>query len=44
MLSTLRAEIGSLDQVAHILKVFGMVRVVPGFDDLAAGGHPRASP
>jgi enamine deaminase RidA (YjgF/YER057c/UK114 family) len=39
MLSTLRAEIGSLDQVAQILKVFGMVNVAPGFDDLAAGGQ-----
>jgi|SRR5689334_5207800 enamine deaminase RidA (YjgF/YER057c/UK114 family) len=38
MLSTLRAEIGSLDQVARILKVFGMINVAPGFDDLAAGG------
>ena len=33
MLSTLRAEIGSLDQVAQILKVFGMVNVAPGFTD-----------
>jgi len=39
MLSTLRAEIGSLDQVAQILRVFGMVNVAPGFDDLAAGGQ-----
>jgi enamine deaminase RidA (YjgF/YER057c/UK114 family) len=39
MLSTLRAEIGSLDQVAQILKVFGMVNVASGFDDLAAGGQ-----
>ncbi len=31
MLSTLRAEIGSLDQVAQILKVFGMVNAAPGF-------------
>ena len=38
MLSTLRAEIGSLDQVAQILKVYGMINVAPGFDDLAAGG------
>ena len=38
MLSTLRAEIGSLDQVAQILKVYGMIIVAPGFDDLAAGG------
>ena len=39
MLSTLRAEIGSLDQVAQILKVFGMVNVTPGFADGAAGVH-----
>ena len=37
MLSTLRAEIGSLDQVAQILRVFGMVNVAPGFVDGAAG-------
>ena len=37
MLSTLRAEIGSLDQVAQILKVFGMVNVAPGFADGAGG-------
>jgi enamine deaminase RidA (YjgF/YER057c/UK114 family) len=39
MLSTLRAEIGSLDQVAQILKVFGMVNVAPGFVDGVAGVH-----
>jgi enamine deaminase RidA (YjgF/YER057c/UK114 family) len=37
MLSTLRAELGSLDQVAQILKVFGMVNVAPGFVDGADG-------
>lgn len=31
MLATLRAEIGSLDQVAQILKVVGMVNAAPGF-------------
>lgn len=31
MLSALRAEIGSLDQVAQILKVAGMVNTAPGF-------------
>ena len=36
---TPRAEIGSLDQVARVLKVFGMVNVASGFDDLAAGGQ-----
>ena len=35
MLSTLRTEIGSLDQVVSILKVFGMVNVAPGFVQLA---------
>ena len=30
-----RAEIGSLDHVTSILKVFGMVNVAPGFGDLA---------
>jgi enamine deaminase RidA (YjgF/YER057c/UK114 family) len=39
MLATLRSEIGSLDRVAQILKVFGMVNVAPRFDDLAAGGQ-----
>jgi enamine deaminase RidA (YjgF/YER057c/UK114 family) len=39
MLSTLRAEIGSLDQVAQILTVFGMINVAPGFADGAAGVH-----
>src|SRR5690348_5336842 len=37
MLSTLRAEIGSLDQVAQILKVYGMINVAPGFADGADG-------
>jgi enamine deaminase RidA (YjgF/YER057c/UK114 family) len=35
MLASLRAEIGSLDRVTSILKVFGMVNVAPGFGDLA---------
>jgi enamine deaminase RidA (YjgF/YER057c/UK114 family) len=35
MLSFLRREIGSLDYVTSILKVFGMVNVAPGFRDLA---------
>ncbi len=39
MLSTLRAEIGSLDQVAQILKVFGMVNVAPGFVDWPRTAH-----
>ncbi len=36
MLSTLRIEIGSLDRVASILKVLGMVNVAPGLDQLAS--------
>jgi enamine deaminase RidA (YjgF/YER057c/UK114 family) len=39
MLSALRAETGSLDQVAQILKVPGMVNVAPGFADGVAGVH-----
>lgn len=39
MLSTLRAEIGSLDQVAQILKVIGMINVAPGFVDGTGGVH-----
>ena len=35
MLSTLRIEIGSLDRVASIIKVFGMVNVSHGFVQLA---------
>src|SRR4051812_33206672 len=34
LMSTLRAELGSLDNVASILKVNGMVNVVPGFTDI----------
>ena len=34
LLSTLRAELGSLDNVASILKVNGMVNVAPGFIDI----------
>jgi enamine deaminase RidA (YjgF/YER057c/UK114 family) len=32
MLATLQAELGSLDRIGRILKVFGMVNVAPGFD------------
>ena len=35
-LATLRAEIGSLDQVKRIVKVFGMVNAAPDFRE-----HPR---
>src|SRR3712207_6260844 len=34
LLSTLRAELGSLDAVAAVLKVTGMVNVAPGFTDI----------
>lgn len=33
LLSALRAEIGSLDRVRSVLKVFGMVNCAPGFTD-----------
>jgi enamine deaminase RidA (YjgF/YER057c/UK114 family) len=36
LLSALREEIGSLDRVRSILKVFGMVNVAPGFVDTPA--------
>jgi enamine deaminase RidA (YjgF/YER057c/UK114 family) len=32
ILATLEHELGDLDQVARIVKVFGMVNVAPGFD------------
>jgi enamine deaminase RidA (YjgF/YER057c/UK114 family) len=32
MLATLEAQLGSLDRIDRILKVFGMVNVAPGFD------------
>lgn len=32
MLATVRAELGSLDRVAQIIKVFGMVNCAPGFN------------
>jgi enamine deaminase RidA (YjgF/YER057c/UK114 family) len=36
MLSTLRREVGSLDAVASVLKVFGMVNSAPGFTQAPA--------
>ncbi len=36
MLSSLRAEVGSLDRVTSILKLFGMVNCAPGFVNMAA--------
>ena len=35
-LATLRAELGSLDRVSRILRVFGMVNVAPGFNQTPA--------
>ena len=32
ILATLRAELGDLDRVRRIVKVFGMVNVAPGFN------------
>ena len=32
MLATLQAELGSLDRIERVIKVFGMVNVAPGFD------------
>jgi enamine deaminase RidA (YjgF/YER057c/UK114 family) len=32
LLATMRAELGDLDRVRRIVKVFGMVNVAPGFD------------
>jgi enamine deaminase RidA (YjgF/YER057c/UK114 family) len=32
ILATLRSELGSLDRVERIVKLFGMVNVAPGFD------------
>jgi enamine deaminase RidA (YjgF/YER057c/UK114 family) len=36
ILSTLQAELGDLDRIAKILKVFGMVNVAPGFNQTPA--------
>lgn len=36
ILATLRAELGSLDRIARIVKVFGMVNVAPGFTQTPA--------
>jgi enamine deaminase RidA (YjgF/YER057c/UK114 family) len=32
ILATLQAELGNLDRIERIIKVFGMVNVAPGFD------------
>lgn len=36
MLATVQAELGSLDRVAQVVKVFGMVNVGDGFDQMPA--------
>ena len=36
ILATLRAELGDLDRIARIVKVFGMVNVAPGFNQTPA--------
>ena len=36
MIATMRAELGDLDRVRRIVKVFGMVNVGTGFDDTPA--------
>jgi enamine deaminase RidA (YjgF/YER057c/UK114 family) len=36
ILATLQAELGDLDRVERIVKVFGMVNVAPGFDQTPA--------
>jgi enamine deaminase RidA (YjgF/YER057c/UK114 family) len=36
VLATLKAELGDLDRIERIVKVFGMVNVAPGFDQTPA--------
>ena len=36
ILATLESELGDLDRVERIVKVFGMVNVAPGFDQTPA--------
>ena len=36
ILATLRAELGDLDRIERIVKVFGMVNVAPGFNQTPA--------
>ena len=36
LLATVRSELGDLDRVARIVKVFGMVNVAPGFNQTPA--------
>lgn len=34
MLSTLKLEVGTLDRVSRVVRLFGMVNVAPGFDQM----------
>ena len=36
ILATLQSELGDLDRIDRIVKVFGMVNVAPGFDQMPA--------
>jgi len=36
MLATMRAELGDLDRIRRVVKVFGMVNVAPGFNQTPA--------
>jgi enamine deaminase RidA (YjgF/YER057c/UK114 family) len=36
ILATLQSELGDLDRIDRIVKVFGMVNVAPGFDEMPA--------
>jgi len=36
ILATLKAELGNLDRIERIVKVFGMVNVAPGFNETPA--------
>jgi enamine deaminase RidA (YjgF/YER057c/UK114 family) len=36
ILATLQAELGDLDRIERIIRVFGMVNVAPGFDQMPA--------
>ena len=36
ILATLQAELGDLDRIGRVIKVFGMVNVAPGFDSTPA--------
>lgn len=36
LLASLQAELGDLDRIAQVVRVFGMVNVAPGFDQMPA--------